>query len=321
MRGIAWRDGVRRALRACAGHWVRSSLVVLFILVGAIVGTGITWNHLGVLAQFLVAVIALGGYIFSYKLYREQEEHKYKAAVVAAFPVPEDAIVSVPGKHGWIPGFARRVAEADEILAADFFLENISESPVTNVRMNFYLHDCERFDEQPRKPAAFFEDDVLMVDGLAKGAEARFMRTLRPHLISAGGQLANGSALRAFDFSQLFLSPIPSETPDKPARWSSWTLVMKYQNLQGEPFFSAYKSEGPTVSLGQLQQKEYFRMVFFGSFSGDYLKDDKDHQFIANRGFPNATVAPDWRCVKAVVQEIAASRAVASAPSNLPPSF
>ena len=324
MRGCSLRSCEGRAWDWVARHWVASSFVALLIVVSLvgfmILWTGVTWSHMSVIAQGVVATGALVGYIFSYQLYRGQEKHKYRAALVATFPVPAVAHVSVQrpegvegrSVRGWNPGFVLRMEGSEEVLDADFILVNVSESPVTDVRMNFYWHDCERLDERPKRPAVFFEDDISVVDGVGKGAEACVTQILRSHLISPRSQSADGGTLRAFDFSRLFLSLIPSEARDKPAQWSTWTLVLKYQNLQGEPFFSAYKSKGSLVPVGPLPQEEYFRMVFCGSFVGDYLKDDKHHKFVANRGFPNAKVAPDWRRIKAVVQEITASIAVAS---------
>lgn len=323
MTGNAMRDRLRRAFSAYTKHWVLWSMVALLILGGLIWCTGITWSHLGVLAQFLVGVIALGGYVFSYSLYREQEKHKYMAAVVATFSMPLLADVSgqqQEGKDGkrvlsWIPGFVRKTDGSDEVLEADFCLVNVSESPVTDVRMNCYWHDCEQLDEQPENPRAFFEDDIPMVDGIAKGAEAHFTRTLRLHLINVMDQLAGVDTGRASDFSPLFSWPIPSETRDKPARWFRWTLVLKYKNLQGEPFFSAYKLEGPVKHAETLLLDKYFRMVFLGSFSGDYLTDDGCHQFVANRGFPDAKMAPDWDGVRATIEE--AVRRVANVRSGI----
>ena len=303
-----FRDYAQRASKAAAKHWAWSSVCTLLILASLIWSVG--WLAAGVLAQFLVALIALGGYRFSYKLYHEQEEHKYKVAVVAAFPVPLVANVSAPRPENhekrrrmlaWSPGFVLRMEEAGQVLDAEFHLENISESPAIDVRMDVYMHDYEELDTRPGKPTGVFRESIPLVDGIAKSAEVPFKRTLR-----------------ALDFSWLLSLPIPSEVRGEPARWSRWTLVLKYRNLQGEPFFSAYKLEGAVETLSSLQMSEYFRMVFWGSFPGDYLKDDEYHQFIANRGFPSAGTAPDWEGIKALSQERAA---VASAPSNPPSPF
>lgn len=308
MKGNAWHNGLKGARRACARHWVWSSLAVLLILVGAIVCTGLTWSHLGVLAQFLVAVIALGGYIFSYKLYREQEEHKYKVAVVAKFPVPEEEKRYKGGV--WIPGFVRRDYAGREALDAKFVLHNIGEAPVTDVRMNWYLHDYGNMDQEPARPVNIFVEDVMLVDGIAKGARVHFSETLRVHHKSSEPE-----NVRALRFADVFSWRIPNETRDEPAHLSAWSLVLKYKNLQGESFFSAYKLEGAVESVESLQPEEYFRMVFFGSFSGDYLKDDEHHQFIANRGFRNAETAPDWDGVRATIEE--AARMVANFRSGI----
>ena len=313
-----------------ARHWVLLALIALATVVGffgfVIWWTGVTWSHISVIAQGIVAAGALGGYIFSYQLYREQEKHKYMAAVVATFSMPPLANVSgqqqedKDGKRvlSWIPGFVRKMDGSDEVLEADFRLVNVGESPVRNVRMNFYWHDCRRLDEEPKKPSAFFKDDVHMADGIAKGTEVPFIRTLRLHLIPMVGRLADGGVVRASDFSRLFSSYIPSEARDEPARWSEWNLVLKYENLQMEPFFSAYKLEATIVPLTRRPQGEYFQLAFLGNFPGEY---DKHRKFIANRGFPSAGKAPNWGSIRALLQESAAIAAVAPAPSNLPPSF
>lgn len=326
MRGNATHNGLRRAFEVCAKHWVWSAMAALLILVGFILWTGITWSHLGVLAQFLVAGIALGGYVFSYRLYREQEAHKYRPALVATFPVPAREKRASEHVGGWMPGFVCRIEESNEVLDATLFLDNISESPVTDVRLNFYSHDCERLSESPGKPQRFFEKDILLVDGIAKSARESFSEILRPHLIRevddpAMNRLAGGGKMRAYDFSTLFVSLIASETRKEPARLSTWSLVLKYKNLQGEVFFSVYKLEGPVVPVGSLQPEEYFRMAFYGSFSGDYLEDDEHHHFVINRGFPNAEVAPDWQRIKTLLQERAATAVMTPAILNPPSSF
>ena len=279
-----------------------------------------TWQHVGVIAQWVVAVIALGGYGLSYWLNYRQEKHKYRAALVATFPLPTEEARKGDRMVGWIPGFALLREGTDEALQADFVLENISESPVADVRMNFYLHDCSQFDKEPGIPECFFENDVPLVDGIAKNAQAPFARILRSRSIRewdepAVHRAASGGRVRKFDFSRFFLSLIPSERPDEPARWSTSTVVLKYKNLQGEPFFSAYKLEGPVEHAQTLLLDEYFRMVFLGSFSGDYLTDDGCHQFVANRGFPDAKRAPDWDGVRATIEE--AARMVANFRSGI----
>lgn len=323
MNGRRFIDQAKRALKAALEHWAWLSVGIL-LLAGLIWWVG--WKPAGVIAQFLVALIALGGYVLSDKQYREQEERKYKAAVVATFPVPPQEKREGERACGWIPGFVRRMDESGEVLDVNFCLENISESPVTDVYMNFYLHDYECLNEPPEKPTAFFENDIPLVDGIAKNARAPFARTLRPHFIReldnpVVRQLSGGGKVRAFDFMRLFLSLIPSESREEPAQWSAWSLVLKYKNLQSESFFSAYKLEGPVVPLGSLRPEEYFRMAFYGSYSGDYLGDDARHQFVANRGFPNKEKAPKWERIKVLQWERAATASVAPAATNLPQSF
>ena len=199
-----------------------------------------TWRHVGVIAQWVVAVIALGGYGLSYWWNYRQEKHKYRAALVATFPLPTEKTRKGGCVRGWIPGFALRTEGSDEVLEANFVLENISESPVTDVRMNFYLHDCSQLDKEPDVPERFFENDVSLVDGIAKNAQAPFARILRSRSIREwGGQaarrMADGGRVRAFDFSRFFLSLIPSERPDEPARWSTSTVVLKYKALSDFP--------------------------------------------------------------------------------------
>ena len=257
-------DVFRKAARFSAKHWAWSALAVLLLFVGFVLWTGMTW-----LPSLFVAVIALAGYALSNQQYREQEEHKYRAALVATFPLPTEETREGGCVRGWIPGFALRTEGTDEVLQARFVLENISESPVTDVCMNFYLHDCSQLDKEPGIPECFFENDVPLVDGIAKNAQAPFVRILRSRSIRewdepAVRRLASGGRVRAFDFSRFFLSLIPSDRPDEPARWSMSTVVLKYKNLQGEPFFSAYKLEGPVETTQMLLVEEYFRMVFLG---------------------------------------------------------
>ena len=101
----------------------------------------------------------------------------------------------------------------------------------------------------------------------------------------------------AFSFSQLLLSLIPSPRREVPARLSAWSLVLKYKNLLGEPFFCVYKMEGP------VRVEESSRMAFHGNFAGDYHVDDKNHGFVGNRGFRNKEEAPDWEGIQSVVKE------------------
>lgn len=321
MNGMRFLDQAKRVLKTALEHWVW--LFVGILILGGLI-SWIGWKPAGVIAQFLVALIALGGYVLADEQYREQEKRKYTAAVVATFPVPSQEKREGERACGWIPGFVRRMDESDEVLDVDFCLENISESPVTDVHMNFYLHDYEHLNEPPEKPTAFFENDIPLADGIAKGARAPFARTLRPHFIReldnpVARQLSGGGKVRAFDFMRLFLSLIPSERREEPAQWSAWSLVLKYKNLQGESFFSAYKLEGPVVPLGSLRPEEYFRMAFYGSYSGDYCEDDGNHQFVANRGFPSKTKAPRWERIEVLRLERATMAAVAPTPSNLPP--
>jgi len=110
------------------------------------------------------------------------------------------------------------------------------------------------------------------------------------------GANINGVKWLSFNFHQLFLSLIPSVKPGEPAHLSAWSLVFKYKNLLGESFFSVYKMEGPVVP------RESSRMVFYGSFEGDYLVDNDDHGFVNNRGFPSKEDAPNWDDVRESVE-------------------
>ena len=294
MNKSEFRDYAQRASKAAAKHWAWSSVCTLLILAGLIWLVG--WPAAGVLAQFLVALIALGGYVFSYYLYREQEAHKYWPVLTASFQ-----LASNEGKEhlqGWMPGFSLALEGPDTILKPNFTLENISASPVTDVRMNFYLHDYR----EVSKPHPFFEHDVVVADGIAGNSRSVFDQVLRSHRIHrdedpAKKSLAGGGKVLAFNFSQLFLSLIPSPRRDEQARLSAWSLVFKYKNLLGESFFSVYKMEGPIV------REESSRMVFHGSFSGNYLVDEGEHGFVQNRGFRNKEEAPDWDGVQATVEE------------------
>ena len=291
MNGRRFRDQAKRALKVALEHWVWLSAAALLLFAVFVWWTGMTW-----VPSLLVAVIALAGYIASHQQYREQEARKYRPAIVATFSAP--VVEKREGAQGWIPGFIYKFEGSDPALDADFTLQNISESPVTDVRMNFYLHNYER----PETPQSFFEEDIVVVDGLAGKSGARFVQTLRSHRIRPANtptvsQISGGAVVLAFNFSQLLLSLIPSARREEPARLSAWSLVLKYKNLLGEPFFCVYKMEGP------VRLEESSRMAFHGSFAGEYLVDDKNHEFVENRGFCKKEDAPDWEGIRSAVKE------------------
>lgn len=291
MNGRRFLDQAKRALKVALEHWVWLSAAVLLLFVVFVWWTGMTW-----LPSLLVAVMALAGYVASHQQYREQEAHKYRPALTARFQLaPNEVRMSL---QGWMPGFNLTFEGPDPVLKPNFTLENISASPVTDVRMNFYLHDYQ----EVSKPRPFFEHDVVVADGIAGNSRSLYDQVLRSHRIQpnedpAVKRVAGGGKVLAFGFSQLFLSLIPSVKQDEPAQLSAWSLVFKYKNLLGESFFSVYKMEGPVV------REESSRMVFHGSFSGDYLVDDKDHQFVKNRGFVSEDKAPNWGKVRLAVEE------------------
>lgn len=290
-----WRDGLKQALGACARHRVWSSLAVLLILVGAIVCTGITWSHLGVLAQLLVAGIALGGYWLSYGIYREQERHKYQVAIVARFHATQEG-----GNVGrqLAPGFYLRTEGENGVLDARFDIQNISESPAVDIRMNMYLH---KYDQgEPKNPRAIFGQDMVLADGLAMNSRESYEQTIRPwrvrEAVSVCGPLGRSSAEEAGrNWPLLFLTVIPRQ--GEAVSLSAWSLIFKYKNLLGEQFFSVYKWERP------VDREEPSHVALYGVFSGDYLKDDAAHQFIQNRGFAKKESAPDWSDVKAALDK------------------
>lgn len=294
MNKSEFRDYAQRASKAAAKHWAWSSACTLLILAGLIWSVG--WLAAGVLAQFFVALIALGGYVFSYYLYREQEAHKYRPLLTTSFQnAPNEVRQNL---QGWMPGFSLTFEGQNAALKTNFTLENISASPVTDVRMNFYFHDYRK----GSKPSTFFEHDVPLADGIAGNSGSLFGQVLRFHRIQSVedavlSQALGGGKQPAFRFSDLFLSLIPSPKRDEPARLSAWSLVFKYTNLLGESFFSVYKMEGPVV------REESSRMVFHGSFAGNYFLDDDEHKFVQNRGFRNKEDAPDWDGVQAAVED------------------
>lgn len=291
MNGMRFLNQTKRVLKPALEHWAWLSAAALLLFAVFVWWTGMTW-----IPSLLVAVIALAGYGASHQQYREQEARKYRPAIVATFSVP--VVEKREGAQGWIPGFVYKFEKSDPALDADFTLQNISESPVTDVRMNFYLHNYER----PETPQSFFEEDIVVVDGLAGKSRARFVQTLRSHRIRPANnptlsQSSGGAVVLAFSFSQLLLSLIPSARREKPARLSAWSLVLKYKNLLGEPFFCVYKVEAPA------RLEESWRMAFHGSFAGDYLVDDKNHGFVENRGFVSKEKAPDWEGIQSAVKE------------------
>lgn len=287
----AARGGLGMAFKVYSKYWALSSITAALLFVVFVRWTGLTW-----LPSLFIAVIALAGYVASYRQYREQEAHKYRPALTARFELAtNEARMSL---QAWMPGFNFAFEGSDPVLKPNFTLENISASPVTDVRMNFYLHNYQ----EVRTPYSFFEHDVVVADGIAGNSRSVFDQVLRSHRIRPNedpvmNSLAGGGRVPAFRFSQLFLSLIPSPKRDEPARLSAWSLVFKYKNLLGESFFSVYKMEGPVV------REESSRMVFHGSFAGDYLVDDEDHGFVENRGFVSKEKAPDWDGVRATVEE------------------
>lgn len=278
---------------------------LLFIaLTAGMRSLGFSWNSIGVIAQFIVAIIALGGYCVTYIIFQRQEAHKYHAAVVVNFNRQgEDGTNNA---MAYCPGFVLKFEGPNQVLHADFKLDDIGDTPVTDVRMNFYLHDIKAAGQ----PKPFFENDVLLADGIATGGSVAYNSPLRSHKIRKvnGGNLGvvslNPSYLSEFSYLNLFIAPIPSDRADGIAKLSSWTLVIKYRNLLGNNYFSAYKLEGPEVA------NENTQMRFFGAFPGDYLRDDKHHQFIANRGFPDKKAAPNW---EGVMDTIARAEGIAKA--------
>ena len=146
MNGRRFHDEAKRVLKPALEHWAWLSAAALLLFAVFVWWTGMTW-----VPSLLVAVIALAGYIASHQQYREQEARKYRPAIVATFSAP--VVEKREGAQGWIPGFIYKFEGSDPALDADFTLQNISESPVTDVRMNFYLHNYER----PETPQSFFE--------------------------------------------------------------------------------------------------------------------------------------------------------------------
>jgi len=298
MSANGWRDGLKQVLGACARHRVWSSLAVLLILVGAIVCTGITWSHLGVLAQFLVAGIALGGYWLSYGIYREQERHKYQVAIVARFHETQEG-----GNVGrqLAPGFYLRTEGENGVLDTRFDIENISESPAIDIRMNMYLHKYHQGNSgNPENPRPIFGQDIILADGIAMNSRESYEQTIRPwrvrEAVSVCGPLGRSSAEEAGrNWPLLFLAVIPRH--GEAVSLSAWSLVFKYKNLIGEQFFSVYKWERP------VDMEESSRLALYGVFAGDYLKDNAAHQFIQNRGFAKKESALDWSDVKAALDK------------------
>lgn len=290
-----WRDGLKQVLGACGRHRVWASLAVLLLLVGAIVCTDITWSHLGVLAQFLVAGIALGGYWLSYGIYREQERHKYQVAVVALFHETQER---GNVRRQLAPGFSLRAEGRNGVLDARFDIQNISESPAVDIRMNMYLHKYHQGNSENPRP--IFGQDIVLADGIAMNSREPYEQTIRPwrvrEVVSVCGPLGRSSAEEpGRNWPLLFLAVIPRQ--GEAVSLSAWSLVFKYKNLLGERFFSVYKWERP------VDREESSRLALYGVFAGDYLKDDAAHQFIKNRGFAKKESAPDWSDVEAALDK------------------
>ena len=199
MNGRRFHDEAKRVLKPALEHWAWLSAAALLLFAVFVWWTGMTW-----VPSLLVAVIALAGYIASHQQYREQEARKYRPAIVATFSAP--VVEKREGAQGWIPGFVYKFEKSDPALDADFTLQNISESPVTDVRMNFYLHNYER----PETPQSFFEEDIVVVDGLAGKSRARFVQTLRSHRIRPAN---NPTLSQSSGPAQLL--PCPSRTPKR----------------------------------------------------------------------------------------------------------
>lgn len=305
MNGSGVREQVQYAWRATIKHRAWWAIGIMLILAGLIWRPG--WVAAGALAQFLVALIALGGYAFSYQMNRQEQARKYRVALVATLellPIPSPR-ENGPIPRGSIPGFQLWMRDGREVLESRFDLANISESPVTDVRMNFYLHGW-RVAQSVEK---FLERDVELADGMAKASAVHVERRLSSDRIRQAGDVTGDESGNArgrwqWNYFSLFYPPIPSEHLNRPARLWPWSLVIKYKNLAGEPFFTVYKLEGPEHA------DELMRMAFHGSFAGDYRIDDKEHQFVENRGFKNRETAPDWEGVMAVEAEALRSRNV-----------
>lgn len=276
--------------------WIMLTSGIVLVTLLLVMGLNLSWSHLGVLAQFLVAFIALGGYALSYSIYKKQEAHKYRPAVTVNF-ISDDS-QQLEGLQGRIPGFILRFSGPDPVLHCNFVVNNISESPVTDLRMNFYLHSIDG----TKEPASFFEEDIPLFDGLSGNTAASYTEQLRAHKIKQVEEpsMPEYSPLRRyclFNFSQLFISLIPSDCPGGVAHISAWSLVVKYSNLRDENYFSVYKLDSPQV------QGDKQRMRFYGSFRGDYLRDELSHEFIKYGGFPNMKSSPNWEGVQQVIAQ------------------
>lgn len=276
--------------------WIILSSVVVLVILLLVMRMNLSWSHLGVLAQFLVAFIALGGYALSYIIYKKQEIHKYRPAVTVNF-ISDDS-QQLNGFQGRIPGFILWFSGPNPVLNCNFVVNNISESPVTDLRMNFYLHNINGTGE----PISFFEEDIPLIDGLSGNTAAPYTEPLLAHRITKVEEpsMPEHSPLRRyylFNFSQLFISLIPSDNPSGVAHISAWSLVIKYGNLRDESYFSVYKLDSPQV------QGDKQRMRFYGSYRGDYLKDDFSHEFIKHSGFPNMKSSPNWDGVQQVIAQ------------------
>ena len=155
--------------------------VVFIVVLTVVLLWNFSWSHLGVLAQVLVAFIALGGYALSYSIYKKQEAHKYRPAVTVNF-ISDDS-QQLEGIQGRIPGFILRFSGPDPVLHCNFVVNNISESPVTDLRMNFYLHSIDGTGE----PSGFFEEDIPLLDGLSGNTAVSYNEQLWAHRIKQAG--------------------------------------------------------------------------------------------------------------------------------------
>jgi hypothetical protein len=240
---------------------------------------GFSWNTISVITQLLVVAVALGGYYVTYTIFWKQEEHKYRSAVVINFNPRGDLDTRSDSVNSL--GF-RHEMRTDPTLYVDFRLDNVSDSPVTDVRMNFYLHDIETAERTNEQPKPFFKNDVLLIDGIAaKGS------------VDCKSQLSSRIINESFGYQDLFMYLIPPDIPSGTARLSRFTLVIKYKNLLDSSYFSAYKLDA-----------QESQMTFLGAFNGDYLRDDCHHMFVANRGFPNSGSAPNWVGVRDTLSRI-----------------
>lgn len=264
-----------------------SGLAILFLVLFLSIFLNIT-----AVASFSVAVVAVLGILSSQVIYQRREYNKYKPVIIASFDndYSEDTTESATINKLLDGFYVKNPNEIYEVLISNIVLKNISKSPVTDIKANFYIHSNKN-----GKPYKLFKyDGVPLCQGLPENSS----ESVEINEPFGGGRVTDNfvSSIRN-TFSGYLNQNDGFKFKDKESgitkSISNFSLVIKYKNILGDSYFSVYKIE---INYGTTNNDESTEMVFYGSFRGEYLKDSikLGHAFVANKGFPSKELAPDW---------------------------